>query len=56
MVLGVRQANWLRVWDLALAEDGLHAAFGLHPVHLAEHQPAHLHDLRDWLARCAGQR
>ena len=54
VVLGVHQANWQRVWDLALAEDGLYAAVGLHPVYLDEHQPAHLHELRDWLARCAG--
>ncbi|MFI8381810.1 TatD family hydrolase [Pseudomonas sp. NPDC079086] len=54
VVLGVHQANWQRVWNLALAEDGLYAAFGLHPVYLDEHQPAHLHELLDWLARCAG--
>jgi TatD DNase family protein len=54
VVLGVHQANWQRVWDLALAEEGLYAAFGLHPVYLDEHQPAHLNELRDWLTRCAG--
>jgi TatD DNase family protein len=54
VVLGVHQANWQRVWDLALAEEGLHAAFGLHPVYLDEHRPAHLNELRDWLTRCAG--
>ncbi|MEA1606765.1 TatD family hydrolase [Pseudomonas spirodelae] len=54
VVLGVHQANWQRVWDLALAEDGLYTAFGLHPVYLDEHQPAHLHELRDWLTRYAG--
>jgi TatD DNase family protein len=54
VVLGVHQANWQRVWDLALAEEGLYAAFGLHPVYLDEHRPAHLNELRDWLTRCAG--
>lgn len=54
VVLGVHQANWQRVWDLALAEDGLYAAFGLHPVYLGEHQPAHLSELRDCLTRYAG--
>lgn len=54
VVLGVHQANWQRLWDLALAEDDVYAAFGLHPVYLDEHQPAHVDALRDWLARCAG--
>ena len=54
VVLGVHQANWQRVWDLVQAEDGLYAAFGLHPVYLDEHQPDHLGDLRDWLAQYAG--
>jgi TatD DNase family protein len=55
VVLGVHQANWQRVWDLAQAEDGLYAAFGLHPVYLAEHRPEHLSELHDWLAHHAGQ-
>lgn len=54
VVLGVHQANWQRVWDLALAEDGVYAAFGLHPAYLHEHQPAHVDQLRDWLTRYAG--
>lgn len=54
VVLGVHQANWQRVWDLAQTEDSLHAAFGLHPVYLDEHRPEHLGELHDWLARCAG--
>jgi len=54
VVLGVHQANWQRVWDLVLAEGGLYAAFGLHPVYLDEHLPAHVEALRDWLTRHAG--
>lgn len=54
VVLGVHQANWQRVWDLVLDEDGLYAAFGLHPVYLDEHRPEHLGELRDWLTRHAG--
>lgn len=54
VVLGVHQANWQRVWDLVLAEDGLYAAFGLHPMYLDEHQPAHMAALSDWLSRYAG--
>ncbi|MVW76726.1 TatD family hydrolase [Pseudomonas xionganensis] len=55
VVLGVYQANWQRLWDLVQAEDDLYAAFGLHPVYLDQHQPAHLHELHDWLQRLAGQ-
>jgi TatD DNase family protein len=54
VVVGVSQANWQRLWDLVASEDGLYAALGLHPMFLAAHQPAHLHDLRDWLRRYAG--
>tara|TARA_R110000782_G_scaffold266522_1_gene361023 strand:- start:79 stop:861 length:783 start_codon:yes stop_codon:yes gene_type:complete len=54
VVLGVHQANWQRVWDLVLAEDGLYAAFGLHPMYLDEHQPAHVAALSDWLSRYTG--
>ena len=54
VVLGVYQANWQRVWDLVRQEDGLYAAFGLHPVYLAQHQPGHLIELRSWLERLAG--
>ena len=54
VLLGVTQANWQGLWDLVLSEPGLYAAFGLHPVFLAQHQPVHLHDLRAWLERLAG--
>jgi len=56
VVLGVYQANWQRLWQLVEAHDGLHAAFGLHPVYLDDHQPQHLAELRDWLGRLAGHR
>lgn len=54
VVLGVAQANWQRLWDLVQAEDGLYAAFGLHPIYLDQHRPEHLPQLRDWLQRLAG--
>ena len=54
VVLGVYQANWQRLWDLVQAEDGLHAAFGLHPVYLGQHLPEHLLQLRQWLEQLAG--
>ena len=54
VVLGVHQANWQRVWDLASTEACLPAALGLHPVYLDEHRPEHLVQLREWLARLHG--
>ncbi len=56
VVLGVHQANWQRVWDLVQSDAQLYAAFGLHPVYLDEHQPAHVNELRGWLERLAGHR
>lgn len=55
VVLGVYQANWQRLWHLVEANEGLYAAFGLHPVYLDEHQVQHLNELRGWLSRLAGQ-
>ncbi|HBX55486.1 TatD family hydrolase [Pseudomonas sp. UBA2684] len=54
LVLGVYHANWQRLWDLVQREDGLYAAFGLHPVYLLQHRPEHLSELRNWLHRLAG--
>ncbi|NIE74014.1 TatD family deoxyribonuclease [Pantoea sp. Ap-967] len=54
VVLGVYQANFQRVWDLACAEGSVHAALGLHPVYLEQHRPEHLVQLRQWLERLRG--
>ncbi len=54
VVLGVHQANWQRVWDLALADERVYAALGLHPVFLEEHRPEHVTALREWLERLHG--
>ncbi len=54
VVLGVYQANWQRLWDLVEGEDGLYAAFGLHPIYLEQHRPEHLLELRGWLERLTG--
>lgn len=54
VVLGVYVENWQRLWQLCQEQDGLYAAFGLHPVYLQQHQTEHLHMLRDWLQRLAG--
>ena len=54
VVLGVYQSNWQRVWDLVQTDSQLYAAFGLHPVYLNEHRPAHVLELELWLSRLAG--
>ena len=56
VVLGVYQQNWQRLWDLVQADEGLFAAFGLHPVYLDDHCPADLVELGDWLTRLHGHR
>lgn len=55
VVLGVHQANWQRVWQLACQQPGVYAALGLHPVFLAEHRAEHLDSLRAWLQRLHGE-
>lgn len=54
VLLGVEHGNWQRLWDLVQANEGLYAAFGLHPVFLEQHRPEHLSELRQWLQRLAG--
>ncbi|QXI37729.1 TatD family hydrolase [Pseudomonas xantholysinigenes] len=54
VVLGVYEGNFQRVWDLACADDRIHAALGLHPVYLEQHRPEHLDQLRQWLERLRG--
>ena len=46
LVLGVHQANWARVWQLAQDEPCVHAALGLHPVFLQDHRAEHIDALR----------
>lgn len=55
VVLGVHEANWQRVWQLACDEPQVYAALGLHPVFLADHQSAHIQVLRGWLERLRGE-
>lgn len=51
LVLGVHEANWARVWQLAEDAPAVYAALGLHPVFLQDHRPEHLDRLRGWLER-----
>ncbi|HZX70087.1 MAG TPA: TatD family hydrolase [Rhodanobacter sp.] len=41
--------SWPGIASLAVDHPGVHPAYGLHPLYLARHQPAHLDRLKAWL-------
>ncbi|MEO6103240.1 MAG: TatD family hydrolase [Pseudoxanthomonas sp.] len=51
VIPAVEAAGWPRLRDLCRVETGLFAAYGLHPMFLSSHQPHHLQDLGEWIAR-----
>lgn len=51
VVPAVDAAGWPKLKQVCAELPGLHAAYGLHPMYLAAHRPAHLTDLRDWIER-----
>ncbi len=51
VVPAVTAASWPKLRDVCTLAPGLHAAYGLHPMFLAEHRPEHLQQLGDWLQR-----
>lgn len=51
VVPAIRFADFATLRDLCAANADLHPAYGLHPMYLADHAPAHLDALRDWLDR-----
>lgn len=51
VVPAVAAAGWPGLKQVCAAFPGLHPAYGLHPMYLADHAPTHLGALRDWLAR-----
>ena len=44
-------AGWPKLRELCAVDEGLHPAYGLHPMYLSSHRPQHLHELREWLQR-----
>ena len=50
VIPAIRAADWPALAALCGREPGLHAAYGLHPLYLAEHADAHLQELRERLA------
>lgn len=51
VVPAVTAASWPKLRDVCAQDAGLFAAYGLHPMYLSEHRPAHLEDLRTWIER-----
>lgn len=51
IVPGIAASGFPRLRDVCREHDGLHPAYGLHPLFLAEHRPEHLDDLREWIER-----
>ena len=51
LVPAVDRAGWLALKQLCASEAGLYPAYGLHPMYLDQHQPAHLAELRQWIER-----
>ncbi len=51
LVPAVDRAGWAALKQLCANEAGLYPAYGLHPMYLDQHQPAHLAELRQWIER-----
>ncbi len=51
VVPAIRLADFAALRDLCAAHADLHPAYGLHPMFLADHAPAHIDALREWLGR-----
>ncbi len=51
VVPAVTAASWPKLRQVCSDANALYPAYGLHPMFLAEHRHAHLHELRDWLER-----
>lgn len=51
IVPAVDAASWPKLCEVCAATPGLFAAYGLHPMYLAEHRDEHLRQLHAWLER-----
>jgi TatD DNase family protein len=51
LVPAVDFASWPALKAACALSPGLHAAYGLHPMFLDRHQPAHLDALPEWIGR-----
>jgi len=51
VVPAIGVAGFAKLRDLCSSEAGLHPAYGLHPMFLADHRPEHLDELATWIQR-----
>ena len=51
VVPAVDAAGWPKLEQVCSQFPGLFPAYGLHPMYLESHQPAHVRELRDWIER-----
>ena len=49
IIPAITQASWDAIQTLCTSQAGLHAAYGLHPLYLAEHTQQHLTILADFI-------
>jgi TatD DNase family protein len=50
IVPAIDRGNWEAIDRLCASREGVHAAYGLHPMFLASHRDTHLDELPTWLA------
>lgn len=51
VIPAIEAKGWPRLRDICKAGTGLFPAYGLHPMYLSSHQPGHLQELGEWIAR-----
>ena len=51
VVPAVDAVGWPKLEQVCSQFPGLFPAYGLHPMYLVSHQPAHVRELRDWIER-----
>lgn len=51
VVPAITAASWPKLREVCAQAPGLHPAYGLHPMYLDDHAPAHLPELRSWIER-----
>jgi TatD DNase family protein len=51
VVPAIAAAGWPKLREVCMSAPGLHPAYGLHPMFLAEHRREHLPLLREWIER-----
>ena len=49
VIPAVDAAGWPKLRAICREHEQLYPAYGLHPMFLSEHRPAHLQELREWL-------